>query len=157
MKPTNPVDPILRLTVAGPPEFELDEKNVINVKTFFLGSLTKNKKLFGRFGRIIKTLVTKHRTAYVIFDDVINALAAQKALNKLYLRDFNVTLYVNFCQNFEEEISGIDEMKVHSFPGFTQQFSAESNKENNILPRNSGKKSIYTFAQEPTVIFLFDF
>ena len=84
----------------------------------------------------------------------MSALSAQKGLNKVSLKDWNVSLYVSFCQNFEEEVATIDEkVNVHPYAFYNQQFNTETNKENNMLPRGSGKKSIYTFNQDSMVFF----
>ncbi len=90
----------------------------------------------------------------ILFEDPVNALGAQKSLNKCYLKNMNITLYVNFCQDFEEEPSGYDERLTHSAPKMMysqqqqQQFSTSPTKENAFMsPMNMGTKkpSIYTF------------
>ena len=97
------------------------------------------------------------RTAFIIFDDILNALAAVKALDKCYLKDMNVNLNVTFAQNNEDkampmyyqERSAIVPSKMYS-----QQLSNGSNKENHHIP-NGPKKTVYTFAQENVVKSIF--
>jgi len=96
-------------------------------------------------------LVKKPRTALILFEDPVNALGAQKSLNKCYLKNMSITLYVNFCQDFEEEPTGYDERLTQSAPKMMynqQQFSTSPTKENTFIsPMNiqTKKPSVYTF------------
>jgi len=140
-------NPPLCLTVTGSIEYELDEKDVVN--------------LFARFGKILKVLVKKPRTALILFEDPVNALGAQKSLNKCYLKNMNITLYVNFCQDFEEEQPTYEERLSQSAPKvmYSQlqqsQFSTSPAKENvYVSPMNMSNKkpSLYTF--DPNIPFM---
>ena len=91
----------------------------------------------------------KNRTAYIIIDDPVNALTVQKALNKCYLKDLNITLYVNFCHNLEEDLKAQSdpkpELNLARLP--KQHISNGSDKENDSSAANA-KKTIYTFSQQ---------
>lgn len=62
-----------------------------------------NFQLFSRFGKVLKVIVKKERQAFVIFNDIISALYAQKSLNGHYIKDLNLHLSVDWCNSIEED------------------------------------------------------
>lgn len=108
------------------------------------------------FGRILNLLITKPRTAYVMLYDTNTALVAQRSLNKRYLKDYNVNLYVNFCPNMEEDIAIFEEKTTpNPLQLLKHQSSNSSDKENACVPKNA-KRSVYTFNQETPVKKIFN-
>lgn len=92
--------------------------------------------------------------AYVTFDNFMNALAAQKALNNYYLKDLNVLLSVNFCQNSQDYLLPMQERLVSNNsapPMYQKQLSSDSTKLKHILGSKNGKNNIFTFGPDAIV------
>jgi len=52
---------------------------------------------------VLKVIIKREKQAYIIFNDIISALYAQKSLNGHYLKDIGVQLSVDWCNSIEEE------------------------------------------------------
>jgi len=81
--------PILKLEAETSCDYELDENDTMN--------------LFSRYGKVLKVIVKKQKQAYIIFNDIVSALFAQKSLNGHYLKDIDVHLSVDWCNTVEED------------------------------------------------------
>jgi hypothetical protein len=68
-----------------------------------IDTITLNIQLFSRFGKVLKVIVKKEKQAYIIFNDIISALYAQKSLNGHFIKDINVHLSVDWCNSIEED------------------------------------------------------
>jgi hypothetical protein len=133
--------PILKIQLAGNPSYELDESDILN--------------LFSRYGKVIRIEVGRHRTAFIVFDDIITALFAQKSLNGQYVKQLDVTIYVNWSSNIEEEfLRTIEDNKQQQqmtstgAPGiFNTDFASPKNF-NNVVPSFSYNPAKFTCKYE---------
>jgi len=80
--------PILKVQITGNPGYELDESDILNI--------------FSRFGNVVSIELGKHRTAFIVFDEIPNAAQAQKSLNNQYMRHLDIKLYVSWAPGAEE-------------------------------------------------------
>mmetsp|Transcript_6029 Transcript_6029/g.5374 ORF Transcript_6029/g.5374 Transcript_6029/m.5374 type:complete len:82 (-) Transcript_6029:2500-2745(-) len=79
---------MLKLVAESKTDYELEKNDIIN--------------LFSRYGKIVDVNVNSPKTAFVIFNDIISALCAQKSLNGHYLKDVDVRLNIEWCNDLNE-------------------------------------------------------
>jgi RNA recognition motif-containing protein len=133
--------PILKVQLTGNPSYELDESDILN--------------LFSRYGKVIRIEVGRNRSAFIVFDDIITALFAQKSLNGQYVKQLDVTIYVNWSSNIEEEFlrtiedNKQQQMSSNVAPGIfnTQSFASPKNF-NNVVPTFSYNPAKFTCKYE---------
>ena len=107
------------------------------------------RKLFSRYGKVLRVSQYKNQKTYILFDDLLNAVFAQKALNEVHLTDADVRLLVNWCNdldNLEFEFSDMQKFfefqTVRGTPSFTRNNNGAIHQQSVIHPRPNPIPSI---------------
>jgi hypothetical protein len=116
--------PLLKLEAHTSGDYELEENDTMN--------------LFSRYGKVLKVIVKKQKQAYIIFNDIISALYAQKSLNGHYLKEIDVQLSVDWCNSIEEdEINAAQFEELFTSKLNTQDIIDNWNRDNTKNPYRS--------------------
>jgi len=98
--------PLLKLEAQTSGDYELDENDTMN--------------LFSRYGKVLKVIIKKQKQAYIIFNDIIGALCAQKSLNGHYLKEIDVLLSVDWCNSIEDDEISSSQLELFDSKANTQ-------------------------------------
>lgn len=110
---------ILKLQITGNPNYELDESDILSI--------------FSPFGNILRIDLAKHRMAFIVYDQIMDAVTAQKKLHSQQIKHLNIKLYLSWTNHIDQDLllTDSDELSIEAgLPTISSHSSASKSLPN---------------------------
>lgn len=116
---TDTSNSILKLQITGNPNYELDESDILSI--------------FSPFGNILRIDLAKHRMAFIVYDQIMDAVTAQKKLHSQQIKHLNIKLYLSWTNHIDQDLllTDNDELSIEAgLPTISSHSSASKSLPN---------------------------